>query len=126
MKGFDAVKQIPADRNIFVDEGWKPHEVQAVLLALCKHAPDTARGVHIGVLEVAQRLARSGTAKKEGLAVIKEAEMARAAEAVGEGGPAGTKGDAGNKRRGAQRPFSGKRGWRREERERKKMSSKRS
>jgi hypothetical protein len=49
--GFDAVQQILADRNIFVGKGWKPHEVQAVVLGLGKHTPDTARGVHTGVLE---------------------------------------------------------------------------
>ncbi len=66
-------------------EEWKPHVVKAVLLALCKHAPNTARGEHIGVLEVAQRLVRSGTANKEGSAVYEEALLVLAQRAADSG-----------------------------------------
>ncbi len=81
-EGFDAVQQILADRNIFVGKGWKPHEAQAVLLDLGKHVPDTARGMHIGVLEVAQRLVSSGTSRKERLAFFKGAQLAMAQRAA--------------------------------------------
>ncbi len=83
--GFDVVLQTLADHTIFVGKGWKPHEAQAVLLDLGKHVPDTARGVHIGVLEVAQRLVSSGTSRKERLAVFKGAQLAMAQRAADSG-----------------------------------------